>query len=77
LKNKIETMNATVKTEVCPRCGSTDQQRGNLFARGDWVGFRDEDAAPMFTSRDKVEVLICNACGHAELFLGERRKRAA
>jgi len=55
-----------------------DRKRGKLCASsGTQIGFREEDTAHLFILKKDVVVIACNTCGHVEMVLREREKRAA
>ncbi len=64
--------------DACSKCGSQDRKRGKLCASsGTPIEFREEETSPLFILKKDVVVIGCNACGHVEMILREREKRAA
>jgi predicted nucleic-acid-binding Zn-ribbon protein len=62
-----------MKTEACPKCGSTERERGEIFPKGSlWdVRFRAETASEL-AFKKKVVALACSTCGFIELFLADQ-----
>ena len=59
-----------MKTDACPKCGSTDRQRGKIYHRGTLADMRFKaDDAPALSFKEQVTVLACSECGYLELFL--------
>ncbi len=66
-----------MKTDACPKCGSTERERGELFPKGTFteIRFKSETSAGLRESiaqgfeRKKVVALACSSCGYIELFL--------
>ncbi len=57
------------KRDQCPKCETSDWERGGLFVRGAmWeVAFKSVKG-DAFTLKDPVTVRSCNNCGYIELF---------
>ncbi len=64
---------ASLKTNACPKCGSTERQRGEILPKGQLfldIGFRPESASE-FSLKKKIVALACPSCGFIELFLAD------
>jgi predicted nucleic-acid-binding Zn-ribbon protein len=61
-----------MKTEACPKCGSTKRERGEIFPKGVlWdVRFKAETAFAL-SLKKKVVAVACSSCGYIELFLAD------
>jgi len=59
-----------MKTDACPKCGSTKRERGQIFPKGNlWdVRFKSETSSGL-SLKKKVAALACSSCGYIELFL--------
>ena len=73
-----------MKTDACPKCGSTERQRGDLFPKGTFteIRFKSETAGlkelvAQGFERKKVVALACSSCGYIELFLADYDKPEA
>jgi len=64
-----------MKNDACPKCGSTELQRGEIFPKSTtWdVRFRPEHAST-FSLKNKIKALACSSCGYIELFLADDDK---
>ncbi len=62
-----------MKTEACPKCGSGNRERGEIFPKGSlWdVRFKSDQASGL-TLKKKVVALACTSCGYIELFLADQ-----
>jgi predicted nucleic-acid-binding Zn-ribbon protein len=62
-----------VQSEACPKCGSTNRERGKIFPKGSlWdVRFSSESAFGV-TLKKKVVAVACSSCGYIELYLAGR-----
>lgn len=65
-----------MKTDPCPRCGSSDRDRGEIFPKGSlWdIRFKPESASEM-SPKKKVAAVACSSCGYIELFLADHETR--
>jgi predicted nucleic-acid-binding Zn-ribbon protein len=59
-----------MNTEPCPKCDSTQRERGELFPKGSlWdVRFKTETASEL-SFKKHVIALACSSCGYIELYL--------
>jgi predicted nucleic-acid-binding Zn-ribbon protein len=61
-----------MNSNACPKCGSTNRERGEIFPKGSlWdIRFKSENAFGL-SLKKKVVALACSSCGFIELFLAE------
>jgi predicted nucleic-acid-binding Zn-ribbon protein len=61
-----------MKTDACPKCGSTERERGEIFPKGSlWdIRFKSETSFEL-SLKKKVVAFACSSCGYIELFLGD------
>jgi predicted nucleic-acid-binding Zn-ribbon protein len=67
-----------MKTDACPKCGSTERERGEMFPKGHFteIRFKSEtsglkELVAQGFERKKVVALACSSCGYIELFLAD------
>ena len=59
-----------MKKDACPKCGSTERERGEIFPKGSlWDVRFKPDAASGLSLKKRVSALACSSCGYIELFL--------
>jgi len=61
-----------MKTDSCPKCGSTEREPGKLYEPGRVTDIRFKaDAAPILSYKKKVTALACSKCGYIEFYLSD------
>jgi predicted nucleic-acid-binding Zn-ribbon protein len=64
--------NTPTKSDVCPKCGSSKRERGEIFPKGSLWDIRfKSDIAFDLSLKKKVVALACSSCGFIELYLAE------
>jgi predicted nucleic-acid-binding Zn-ribbon protein len=61
-----------MKEDPCPKCGSSERERGEVFPRSTlWdVRFKSE-AASELSVKKKITALACPKCGFIELYMAD------
>jgi predicted nucleic-acid-binding Zn-ribbon protein len=59
-------------SDSCPKCGSTERERGRIYEAGRVTDIRFKaDAAPVFSYKKQVSALACSKCGYIEFYLSD------
>jgi predicted nucleic-acid-binding Zn-ribbon protein len=59
-----------MKIEPCPKCGSTNRERGEVFPKGTLWDVRFKSAESFGLSfKKKVAAIACPKCGYIEFYL--------
>ena len=61
-----------MNTETCPKCGTAERARGQIFQQGTMndVRFKADDA-PTLSLKKQVLAFACPKCGFIEFFLAD------
>lgn len=58
-----------MKDNTCPKCQSTDLDKGGLVSAGPCTYRSDKQRTPFVAPNCRA--VVCNACGYVELFVDE------
>lgn len=61
-----------MNADSCPKCGSTERERGRVYEAGRLTDIRFKaDAAPAWSFKKPVAALACAKCGYIEFYLSD------
>jgi len=67
-----------MKTEKCPKCGSTEREPGRVYPRGSLTDIRFKaDSESDLSFKKQVAALACPQCGFIELYICDIPERAS
>jgi predicted nucleic-acid-binding Zn-ribbon protein len=66
-----------MKTSNCPKCGSTEWERGKIYEEGGLTEIRFKaDSASALSLKKKLIALACSKCGYVEFSIEPERSAA-
>ena len=61
-----------MKPNSCPKCGSTERERGRVYEAGQLQDVRFKaDSASLLSFKKEVAAVACSKCGYIEFYLSE------
>jgi predicted nucleic-acid-binding Zn-ribbon protein len=67
-----------MKTNSCPKCGSTEWERGKVYEQGGLTEIRFKaDAASVFSFKKELAALACAKCGYVEFHISDHESGTA